>query len=93
MRSYASVEEGYGNLIKCEVENCDVSERREGEIVFDCFDAYISGDLFRQKGYYPVAGDIFSVIHENGVVTEVCEFEPDEKARRVRLLMSIMGEE
>ena len=92
MKSYISVEETYGECIKCEVENCDISERRDNEIIVDCYITFVDRALFLEKGFYPVSGDIYSAIHDGNVVTEICGIESEEKKRRIRLLMDLMND-
>lgn len=92
MKSYISVEETYGECIKCEVENCEISQRRDDEIIVDGFFTLIDRSLFLEKGFYPISGDIYSAIHDGNVVTEICGIEPEEKQRRIRLLMDLMND-
>lgn len=92
MKSYISVEETYGECIKCEVENCDISERQDDEIIVDCYITFVDRALFLEKRFYPVSGDIYSAIHNGDVVTEICSIETAEKQRKVRLLMDLMNE-
>ena len=92
MRSYISVEQCDTCFIRCEVENHDISELRENEFVTDCYMADIDRALFSAKGFNPVSGDIYSAIHENGIVIEICCPEPLEKARRIKLLMDLLNE-
>ena len=88
MKSFLCVEKIEKKFIRCEVENVPIEERPDDAIVWDCFFDEVDRKLFCGKNL--AQGDVFSCIHENGKVLEICKNEAYEKERRIRLLMKLI---
>ncbi|MBR2744196.1 MAG: hypothetical protein IKE01_02725 [Clostridia bacterium] len=89
MKSFISIEDVDGKIVACEVENVPVGERNPDEITSCCYQTEVDFELFKSEGYYPSQGEVYSAIHENGNVISICSIEPEERARRMNILMSL----
>ena len=89
MISYASVDRiENGKIIICEVENVPMDNRQDDELI-ETFMADVDIELFKKKGLYVHQGDIFSVTHEDGVVTGINRYEYEEKLRRIKKILDL----
>lgn len=87
MKSFLSVVDSNARFVKCEVENVPMEGRQNSVIIWDCFVVDVPRDMFHIN--FPVLGDVYSCIHENGKILEICEAEPMEKERRIRFFSKL----